>query len=67
MISESLELGHHLNFRDPDDIALELSAPNEMMRAARHLLLSRTFTAEEIREIATQQFGPVGACVAQHR
>lgn len=27
-----MELGHHLNFRDPDHIALELSAPNETSR-----------------------------------
>ena len=26
-----MEFGHHLNFRDPDNIALELMAPNELM------------------------------------
>jgi catechol 2,3-dioxygenase-like lactoylglutathione lyase family enzyme len=25
-----MELGHHLNFRDPDNIALEFSTPNEV-------------------------------------
>ena len=25
-----MELGYHLNFRDPDNVALELSAPNEI-------------------------------------
>jgi hypothetical protein len=33
-----MEFGYHLNFRDPDDIALELSAPNELMLAAQEAL-----------------------------
>ncbi|WP_175539686.1 VOC family protein [Nocardioides exalbidus] len=33
-----MELGFHLNFRDPDDIALELTAPNEHLVAARAAL-----------------------------
>jgi catechol 2,3-dioxygenase-like lactoylglutathione lyase family enzyme len=27
-----MEFGYHLNFRDPDHIALELSAPNDVLR-----------------------------------
>ena len=30
-----MEMGYHLNFRDPDGIALELDAPNEVWRKAR--------------------------------
>jgi hypothetical protein len=26
-----MEFGYHLNFRDPDNIALEISAPNDVM------------------------------------
>ncbi len=33
-----MEFGYHLNFRDPDDIALELSAPNELLVAAKAAL-----------------------------
>lgn len=43
-----MELGHHLNFRDPDHIALELSASNDI--AARWLaeLKEREIPREEI-------------------
>jgi hypothetical protein len=33
-----MEFGYHLNFRDPDNIALELSAPNEHLVAAKKAL-----------------------------
>jgi glyoxylase I family protein len=33
-----MEFGFHLNFRDPDNIALELSAPNEHLLAAKEAL-----------------------------
>ena len=33
-----MEFGYHLNFRDPDNIALELSAPNELLIAAKKAL-----------------------------
>ena len=33
-----MEFGFHLNFRDPDNIALELSAPNELLVAAKQAL-----------------------------
>ncbi len=33
-----MEFGYHLNFRDPDDIALELSAPNDLLIAAKQAL-----------------------------
>jgi catechol 2,3-dioxygenase-like lactoylglutathione lyase family enzyme len=33
-----MEFGYHLNFRDPDNIALELSAPNDLLLAAKQAL-----------------------------
>ena len=33
-------MGHHLNFRDPDGIALELDAPNELWLEAQQALAS---------------------------
>ncbi len=33
-----MEFGFHLNFRDPDGIALELSAPNDLLVAAKQAL-----------------------------
>ena len=38
--TRDMEFGFHLNFRDPDGIALELSAPNE------HLVLAKKALAE---------------------
>jgi glyoxylase I family protein len=35
-----MEMSFHLNFRDPDNIALELSAPNEHLLAAKAALAS---------------------------
>ena len=35
-----MEFGYHLNFRDPDNIALELSAANEHLIAAKEALAS---------------------------
>jgi catechol 2,3-dioxygenase-like lactoylglutathione lyase family enzyme len=44
-----MEFGHHLNFRDPDNIALELSAPNELLLAAKQALADgRTSQADII-------------------
>jgi catechol 2,3-dioxygenase-like lactoylglutathione lyase family enzyme len=57
------ELGHHLNFRDPDGIALELYAPNDRFAAALDKLRSRKFTDEEVLDVA-EQLG-LGAYVAR--
>lgn len=39
--------GSHLNFRDPDDIALALSAPNELfLEAKKALAAGRTSQAD---------------------
>ena len=52
-----MPLGHHLNFRDPDGIALELYAPNEVYSAALTDLRSRPFTDEEVLETAQRLLG----------
>jgi catechol 2,3-dioxygenase-like lactoylglutathione lyase family enzyme len=62
-----MELGYHLNFRDPDNIALELSAPNEVMRDAVSLLHSGQFSPAEIRQVAAQRFGDLRAFVVRDR
>jgi catechol 2,3-dioxygenase-like lactoylglutathione lyase family enzyme len=44
-----MEMGSHLNFRDPDDIALELSCPNDLLLAAQEALRSTDLSREQIR------------------
>lgn len=53
-----MEFGYHLNFRDPDDIALELSAPNELMRAAQAALASGQTSKEEIAAFVSENIDP---------
>jgi catechol 2,3-dioxygenase-like lactoylglutathione lyase family enzyme len=43
-----MEFGYHLNFRDPDHIALELSAPNDLLVAAREALAAGQTSPEDI-------------------
>lgn len=50
--------GSHLNFRDPDDIALELTSSNELMDQARTALSSGALTADDISAFITQHVGP---------
>lgn len=52
-----MPLGHHLNFRDPDGIALEFYAPNEVYSAALTELATRDFTDDEVRETAQRLLG----------
>lgn len=40
--------GSHLNFRDPDDIALELSCSNELMTAAQAAMATGQMTSADI-------------------
>jgi glyoxylase I family protein len=44
-----MEFGYHLNFRDPDNIALELQAPNEVMAGWLEELAERDIPVEEIQ------------------
>lgn len=50
-------LGHHLNFRDPDGIALEFSASSDAYAAALAELQSRDMSDSEVRERAAQLLG----------
>ena len=52
-----MELGHHLNFRDPDDIALELTAPKDVLRAALEQVRRERPSAEQLRAAAAALVG----------
>lgn len=60
-----MALGHHLNFRDPDGIALELYVPNEMYAAALHELRTREVSDSEVRAMAAQLGGEIAEYVAE--
>ena len=55
---QDTELGHHLNFRDPDGIPLELQAPTEAYAAALADLRSREVSDTELLARAEQMLGP---------
>ena len=46
--TRDMEFGFHLNFRDPDGIALELSAPNEILLEAKRALADGRTTQADI-------------------
>lgn len=52
-----MELGHHLNFRDPDGIALELDAPNELWLEAKQALAGGAVGPAEIAAFVTENLG----------
>jgi glyoxylase I family protein len=49
--------GSHLNFRDPDNIALELSSSNELMIAAQSALASGQTGPADIAAFITEHLG----------
>lgn len=49
-----MEFGYHLNFRDPDNIALELNAPNDVWIAWRDELRTREVPRDEINARVTE-------------
>jgi catechol 2,3-dioxygenase-like lactoylglutathione lyase family enzyme len=53
-----MQMGHHLNFRDPDGIALELYAPNQLALTARAALASRHTTSADIAAFIATHVGP---------
>jgi glyoxylase I family protein len=53
-----MEMGYHLNFRDPDGIALEFDAPNELWGQVRQALASELTTEAEIAAFVAEHFGP---------
>ena len=50
--------GSHLNFRDPDDIALEFSSSNELMIAAQEALATGQMTSADIAAFISENVGP---------
>jgi len=50
--------GSHLNFRDPDNIALEFSSSNELMIAAQKALSSGHMTPADIAAFVTEHVSP---------
>jgi catechol 2,3-dioxygenase-like lactoylglutathione lyase family enzyme len=50
--------GSHLNFRDPDNIALEFSSSNDLMRAAQEALSSGQPSASDIAAFIAENVGP---------
>jgi catechol 2,3-dioxygenase-like lactoylglutathione lyase family enzyme len=53
-----MEMGYHLNFRDPDNIALELSAPNEVLKTAQRLMASGEVTEADIAAFIAENVSP---------
>jgi len=53
-----MEMGYHLNFRDPDGIALELSAPNELLLTARRLMASGDLSTDDIAAFIADNLSP---------
>jgi len=49
-----MEFGHHLNFRDPDNIALELSAPNALLLTAKQALAEGRTSPADITAFMTE-------------
>ena len=54
---QDMPLGHHLNFRDPDGIALEFQAPSAMYAAAVADLRSRDVSDAEVLAAAAEMVG----------
>lgn len=53
-----MEFGYHLNFRDPDGIALEFNAPNEAYAALLAQLKGGAVSDSVLRDQAEQILGP---------
>lgn len=53
-----MELGHHLNFRDPDGIALEFYVPSPVMLAAQQALASGRLTDTDIAAFVSENLSP---------
>lgn len=53
-----MEMGHHLNFRDPDGIALELSASNELLITAQQLMAAGDVSAADIAAFVAENLSP---------
>jgi glyoxylase I family protein len=54
---QDLPLGHHLNFRDPDGIALELQAPTAEYAAALTLMRDARLSDADVLAAAAEMIG----------
>lgn len=54
---QDMTLGHHLNFKDPDGIALELQAPNDLYAAIVVELSTTDISDDDIRRRAADLLG----------
>jgi hypothetical protein len=52
-----MALGYHLNFRDPDGIAMEFYVPNDTYAAALAEIRTRDVPDEVVRDMAVQLVG----------
>ncbi|WP_353950451.1 VOC family protein [Knoellia sp. S7-12] len=50
--------GSHLNFRDPDNIALEFTSSNELMVAAQTAMKAAPMTADDIAAFVAENVSP---------
>lgn len=53
-----MEMGYHLNFRDPDGIALEMSAPNDLLLEAQRLMAAGGLKAADIADFVSANLSP---------
>jgi len=53
-----MEFGYHLNFRDPDGIALEFYAPGPLALAAQEALMAGATSKEQIAEFVAENVSP---------
>jgi hypothetical protein len=52
-----MQMGHHLNFRDPDGIALEFCAPNQLALTVRAALADGQTTSADIAAFVAEHVG----------
>ncbi|MBM6399044.1 VOC family protein [Phycicoccus sonneratiae] len=55
---QDMPLGYHLNFRDPDGIALELQAPTAQYAAVLADVAAQEVSDEEVAALAARLLGP---------
>jgi glyoxylase I family protein len=58
--TREMEFGHHLNFRDPDNIPLEFTISNDTMLGWMDELSEKDLTREEIQSRVTEYLASLG-------
>ena len=61
---QDMPLGHHLNFTDPDGIALEFQAPNDIYRSVLEQLKDMSVSDDEVRRRGAELLASLGAADA---